>query len=66
MTTRARINRVLAVILVLWGGAMVLSGFTRGVPSADSAYSAGQLTAFILGFVMVAAGLWTLLRKRPS
>jgi hypothetical protein len=66
MTTRDNVNRVLAIVLVVWGGGMVLSGFVRGLPSADDAYSAGQLAAFVLGFVMVIAGLRTLLRKRPS
>jgi hypothetical protein len=66
MTKRARVNRVLAVVLVLWGGGIVISGFSRGLPSADSAYSAGQLAAFGFGFILVAAGLRTLLNKHDG
>jgi hypothetical protein len=66
LTKRARLNRVLAVVLVLWGGGIVVSGFSNGLPSADSAYGAGRLAAFGFGFVLVAAGLWTLLKKQPS
>jgi hypothetical protein len=66
MTTRDKVNRLLAVVLVVWGGGMVLSGFARGLPSADGAYGAGQLAAFVFGFVMVIAGLRTLLSRRPS
>ena len=66
MTKRARLNRVLAVILVLWGGGIVVSGLSSGLPSGDSAYGAGQLAGFGFEFVLVAAGLWTLLKKQPS
>jgi len=66
VSTRARLNRILAVILVLWGAGLVVSGFARGLPSGDSAYGAGQVSAFGFGFVLVAAGLWTLLKKHPS
>jgi hypothetical protein len=66
MSSRARLNRVLAVILVLWGGGIVISTLARGVPSAESAYSAGRLTAFVFGFVLVAAGVRALVKKHPS
>jgi hypothetical protein len=69
MTGRERLNRVLAIVLVVWGAGMVVSGLAKGAPSADSAYSAysgGQMMAFVLGFVCVGAGLWTLFKKRPS
>jgi hypothetical protein len=44
---------------------MVVSGLATGAPSVDSAYSSGQLMAFVLGFVCVGAGLRTLVTKRP-
>jgi uncharacterized membrane protein len=66
MTGRERLNRVLAIVLVVWGAGMVVSGLAKGAPSADSAYSGGQMMAFVLGFVCVGAGLWTLFKKRPS
>jgi hypothetical protein len=66
MSKRARLNRILGVIFILWGGAIVISGIAKGLPSGSSAYGAGQLTAFGFGFVMVAVGVWTLvgLRRR--
>jgi hypothetical protein len=66
MSTRARLNRIFAVIFILWGGAIIVSGIARGLPSGKTAYGAGQLTAFLFGFVMVGVGVWTLagLRRR--
>jgi hypothetical protein len=66
MTGRERLNRVLAIVLVVWGAGMVVSGLAKGAPSVDSAYSGGQLMAFVLGFVCIGAGLRTLVKKRPS
>jgi hypothetical protein len=66
MSNRARLNRVLAVVLVVWGGGIVISTLVRGIPSAESAYSAGRLTAFIFGFVLLAAGVRALVKKHPS
>jgi hypothetical protein len=66
MSKRARLNRIFAVIFILWGGGIAISGIVKGLPSGSTAYGAGQLTAFGFGFVMVAVGVWTLvgLRKR--
>ena len=66
MSKRARLNRIFAVIFILWGGAIVISGIARGLHSGGTAYGAGQLTAFGFGFLMVAVGVWTLvgLRRR--
>lgn len=66
MSKRARLNRIFAVIFIVWGGAIIVSGLTRGLPSGSTAYGAGQLTAFFFGFVMVGVGVWTLagLRRR--
>ena len=66
MARRSRLNRVLAVVLVLWAGGIVISGLVRGLPSGDGAYGAGQLAAFGFGFVLVASGLWALLGKRAG
>jgi hypothetical protein len=51
-------NIIFGVIGVLWGGAIVL----RGMPEPDSAYAAGQFTAFLLGLLMIGAGAWALRR----
>jgi hypothetical protein len=60
VTTRARLNRILAIILVLWGGALVGAGIARGL-SAGNAYEAGRLGAAVFGVVLVAVGLRSLL-----
>ncbi len=66
MTTRARLNRIFAFLFLLWGGALIGSGIAKGLPSADTAYGAGQLAAFFFGFLLVAVGGRTLvgLRRR--
>jgi hypothetical protein len=59
VTTRARLNRILAIILVLWGGALVGTGIARGF-SAGNAYEAGKLGASVFGLVLIAAGIRSL------
>lgn len=59
VTTRARLNRILAIILVLWGGALVGTGIARGL-SAGNAYEAGRLGAAVFGLVLVAVGIRSL------
>jgi len=64
VTRRAKLNRVL-LSFSSWRG-IVISGLSNGLPSRNSAYGAGHLAAFGFGFVLVAAGFWTLLKKHPS
>jgi phosphate/sulfate permease len=59
-------NKVFGTIGVLWGGAIVVSTLIRGVPSAETSYSAGQFAAFLFGFLLVGAGVWTLRRQTRS
>jgi hypothetical protein len=61
MSRRDRVNRILAVIIVLWGGGLIGTGLARGF-SAGNAYEAGQLAAFVFGFVLVGVGIATLVR----
>jgi hypothetical protein len=60
VTPRARLNRILAIILVLWGGALIGTGIARGL-SAGNAYEAGRLGAAVFGVLLVAVGMRSLL-----
>lgn len=59
-------NRILAVIAVLWGSAMIVSGLTKGIPAPTSSYGAGGFTAFLFGIALFAAGGWALFIRRRS
>jgi Zn-dependent protease with chaperone function len=60
MSKRARLNRIFAIIFVVWGGAIITFGVAKGVPSGDTAYGAGQLVGFGFGFVILTTGVWSL------
>lgn len=57
-------NTILAVVAVVWGGAMIVSDLVNGIPSPETSYGAGGLVAFLFGIALFAAGCWTLLKKR--
>jgi hypothetical protein len=50
-------NKVLGVIGIVWGGAMLVSFFMRGANLGGGAYAAGQLLGLIMGGVMLVAGV---------
>jgi len=55
-------NIVMGSIGILFGGAVIVSTFFRGLPKADSAYGAGQLSAVITAFLMFGVGLYALIQ----
>ena len=58
-------NKILGWIGVVWGGMVVLGGVAKlasgGVGAG--AYGAGQLTGFLVGGILCAAGIYTLCKK---
>jgi hypothetical protein len=61
------LKRVLALIGVLWGGAAVVFGLTRGQPAGPSAYAAGQLVGMIAaGIVCVLCLIYLLNGRTPT
>jgi len=58
-------NKVLGWIAVVWGGLVLLSGLAKlssgGV--GGGAYGAGQVTGFVFGGLLCAAGIYTLCKK---
>jgi hypothetical protein len=55
-------KRIFGIIGVVWGGAVVGSGFFRALATDNAAYAAGQLGGFILGGLMLAVGLYYAIR----
>jgi len=51
-------KRIFGTIGVVWGGAVVLSGFFRERAVDNAAYAAGQSVGFILGGLFFAVGLY--------
>lgn len=52
-------NRILGVVGIVWGGAIVLGRLTGAPPpTVDAAYAAGQNVALALGTLLAAAGLY--------
>ncbi|HSC48864.1 MAG TPA: hypothetical protein VLD16_01265 [Gaiellaceae bacterium] len=57
MSERARLNRVLAALLVVWSSAVIVFGVAKGLPSPDTPYHAGQLFGFVFAFVILGIGV---------
>jgi hypothetical protein len=56
---------ILGVALAIWGLGIVVAGFAQDT-SGDGAYAAGQVTAWVLGFVMLAAGVRAVVKARAA
>jgi hypothetical protein len=57
--------RVLAAIGMLWGAGILffyVAGFSRGAEPAGAAYAAGEYIGMIIGFLMLAGGLYFLIK----
>lgn len=59
MATR---RRIIAVICIVWGAAMVVTGFRYGL-AYDTSYNVGRLIAYLFGWVLIGAGVSAL---RPN
>jgi hypothetical protein len=59
-------NTILAIIAVLWGVAMIISGLAKGIPTPTSSYGAGGFAAFLFGIALFSAGGWALHRRRSQ
>jgi hypothetical protein len=60
-------SKGLGVIGVLWGGGLVISALTKGVPAPTSSYGTGAFIGFLFGVALFAAGIWTLaMRQRRT
>ncbi len=55
-------NLILAIILTLWGSGIVLRRLFADVEVGSGGYAAGQNIAFMLGFVMIGAGVMALVK----
>ena len=54
-------SRILPAVIAIWGALIVLRLLSNG--TSDGAFGGGQLLAGLLGLVMVAAGVRSLLRS---
>jgi hypothetical protein len=66
MSKRRRLNRIAAVVFILWGSAIIIFGMARGLHSGGTAYGAGRLAGFGFGFVILTAGVWGLWGPRAA
>ena len=58
-------SRILGLIAVLWGGAVLVFGLLGPrKPVANAAYAAGQNTGLFFGVLLLIVGLYYLLRRR--
>lgn len=58
-------TQILPAIIALWGAAIVIHTLTNGT-DGSGAYGAGQLTAAVVGIVMVILGGRALLKARTT
>lgn len=63
-------NRIFGLVGVLWGGAVLVSPFVRGLPQGSAAYAKGQAAGFVFGAILAIVGAYYLFRgtkeKTPS
>jgi hypothetical protein len=59
-------NRILGIIGVVWGGAILISWVARGMPMGRSAYAFGQMGALVFAVVLLLAGLYYALKRGKS
>jgi hypothetical protein len=57
-------NTILGIIGVLWGGGLIISALTKGVPAPTSSYGTGAFIGFLFGIALFAVGTWTLAARR--
>lgn len=55
-------NRIFGIIGVVWGGAVVVSGFFRSLAADNTPYAAGQIAGFVLAGLMFFVGLYYAIR----
>lgn len=55
-------NRIFGAIGILWGGGIILRWFLTD-SSSNSAYQTGQNGAVVFGLIMLAAGVYYVLKK---
>jgi hypothetical protein len=58
-----RKNRVLGVVGVIWGGAILIYAVVKGAPEGGGAYAQGQGAGLVLGGLMFAVGLYYLFKR---
>jgi len=55
-------NLIFAIVIALWGSGIVLRRLFTDVEVGSGGYAAGQNVAFVLGLVMVGAGVMAILK----
>lgn len=59
-------NKIFGGIGVLWGSAILVSGFLRGGPEASGAYAAGHFSGLVFGLGLLLVGGDYLLKGKPK
>jgi hypothetical protein len=59
-------NKIFGIIGVVWGGAVVLQVFVKGVPTGGSAYGIGSIVGLMFGVALLVAGAWALTKQRRA
>ena len=56
-------NKILSIIGMVWGSAIILKWFLTGPSGANSAAKAGEFGALIMGFVLLGLSIYNYRRK---
>jgi len=56
-------NRILSVIVLVWGSALLIKRVIVGAPNGSAAYQSGATAAYVVAGIMVIAGAYGLLKK---
>jgi hypothetical protein len=56
-------GKIFATIAIIWGGAILISAFTRGGPDGSGAYAVGQTGGIVFGALLLVGGAYYFLKK---
>ncbi len=51
-------NKIFGMIGILWGGAILISFFARGMPVGGGSYAAGAIMGLLFGILLLVSGIY--------
>ncbi len=59
-------RKIIALICVLWGGAILVRTYFEGLPEGTGNYALGQWLGIVFGVLLFGAGFAALFKRKPK
>jgi hypothetical protein len=56
-------NKLFGTIGVIWGGAMLVSAYSRGAPEGEGAFAAGQTIGIVFAVLLIVIGAYYFMKR---